>query len=587
MLDKKAKYENPFQFYTTLFDPKSADAIDLQGADADKSGFSPQNKIPRTPAAGDISSFSPQNKIPRTPTAGHLSSSQSIEESTTTGHIPPSQSIEELPESSSTAEARYRENQHRARIFQDEERQLARVAGQGSQVSLNRGEDGKVNNANTNLYNYGTKTAFNKKTREILGKESAPPGVTEFDHLSGKTDHENLEPFGEGYDRGVAQAVLKKAHEARGQARREQADFDRDSLTNDPTDTTLSIANKSTMQDVSIQNQLTDLFVAQNRPQEELDKFGIYRESTLAATSNAHAMDRDKLQEVEAMTGLAGNAHYNCVQVRSADKIAFNTSKDLLRAIVRTLPTSSLEDYRNPDFIRHLYKGLSYIRKAKIFRESVSTLYAPGTVASVTIENSGREVGMSLVHLLEGLKHCDVDISILHRYNPDLEAGGVISFSADSLFVSPCDPAELLTDPYKMDMLAFDLKAREGLQGRPRVLPDLDNIIKTIQTSQKEVNTSSGQQSFSPSIEESAKESNATENFFRDFYSTGKEPLSLTQGESTISPVSEEQSLTAGIESLSLTQGESTISPVSEEQSLTADREILGTTQEESSSIKN
>jgi len=387
------------------------------------------------------------------------------------------------------------------------------------------------------------------------------------EHVRSKNEYKKLEPFGEGYTRGVVQSVSKEVHTDRTETRRLQARHDQFSLAENPSSTTISMENKSTMQDVSIQNQLLDLAVSQNTPQKDLDRVGVYRESTLAATSHAHYMDRLQLAQAEELKGITGVASRDCMEVNSADGIARDTILDLHTSILKTVHDVPLANFQNPGFIEEVYKALTYVRNAKVLRESVSACYPPDARIKVYIDLSAHQVNYCLENLLKTLEAVNVDIKILHRYNPLLEPG-MVCFTEASLYASPCPSSELLKERGYLDFLCSKLRTREGDLGKVEILSKREDLIKKIEAPHENINMYpvSGQQSSFISLEDSAI-SQEKPKAVGELFTNHSPPLSITQKEETTSPLGEEQYLLAGRDNLGITQEESSNINVSKEES--------------------
>lgn len=172
-------------------------------------------------------------------------------------------------------------------MFADPHEKLKQIAGRSAKISLNEGSDNLINDALTTLPDYSKKKAFRREVRQIYGEKVSDSKLSaiEYDHPRGSVDHENLQLFNDrkkSYEHGVVIALPKQLHYFVGHARREQHHFDSAPFSKLTAETRLSIANNSTMMEVSLQNEIVVLDAAKNASAELLEEFGITRKDLIS-----------------------------------------------------------------------------------------------------------------------------------------------------------------------------------------------------------------------------------------------------------------------------------------------------------------
>jgi len=538
------------------------------------SDFGESHTIPRTPTGADTAFF-PTHSLSYTPRATDLpSSSMPVMDSRSVPTDLSSQtvSLEEAQSEGDTSSESFTSNQRsteisdkyqRIRTYQDGQRRLQNAAGKDSIVYINKGEDNKLNDANTGLEDYHYKKNFRKVFREEHPKQISKKAETQYDHPQSSTSHDSLNPSmekGQSYEHGAVLSTPVALHDLKGHVRREQEDYNVSTLPTKNPGMVLGLEQGTTLIDESLCNEMVDLDIVRNMSPEIEAQYGIDKATTLEQTSWVHAKDRQNIRHTQRALGFTPQEHYTFVLSNKADRITLNGLPDL-NLILAEAFENPLITPKSPEFISMLDEFLSHAYKNKIYRESSAHLFKPYTNVRDSIQHSGNNVNFNLKQLINLTESHGIDLSDLGKYNSDVESKGS-RFTAKKLIYAPCHPEELLNDKSKIDLLGQQLGIPQSLRGTPRVLPRVDVIKNSLGFNLAEtlsVTTDIGN-------------------------------LATIPEESTTLNISEESSVTTDRGNVVTTPEESTtlnISDlnISEESSVTTDRGNVVTTPEESTTL--
>ena len=322
--------------------------------------------------------------------------------------------------------------------------------------------DKGLNTVNTVLADYSNRTSFVTKIQKMYQEPVRDKNNVEYDHVSPLRGHQNQFT---SYEHGAVIASSIENHRLKTTARKQQEQYE---LSEDNSTPRLLISNKATMFEASLMRELLDINVLKTMPPEILEQCGVTLEESLYGTRYAHALDRVAIVGAQNVLGLRSSTeHFDFYRASVVSAACNNCNVDLGRLVVDKSP----DDLQNTKFIETVYDVLSYNRSAKIFNESLCSLFEPTSNIHRALTKRGFEVKFHLQNLITALENKGIDIKILHQYNPDLENGGIVSFSEESLVQRSYLPSELCKTKEGMDILARELKADMVYKQIHRVLP--------------------------------------------------------------------------------------------------------------------
>ena len=198
--------------------------------------------------------------------------------------------------------------------------------------------------------------------------------------------------------------------------------------------------------------------------------------------------------------------YYNLSLVHNVNQIC-NIGNDKLATQIRALHANNeIEVVKSPSFIALVHGILSYNFDAKIFNESMCLLYGTGTQIDVHLNISRNSTIQSTNHLLRALEETGVNIGMLNQYNPSLEGGGPVSFSADKLTFTKFSKTELCKSKEEMDAIAVQLQAGVVVCQRHHIFSHSPVFEPLLQVCREEVSSSAAQ----PQLAISAGEPNSS-----------------------------------------------------------------------------
>lgn len=333
--------------------------------------------------------------------------------------------VSETPESSTSLSSSHVKAEDKSTTVLLSEKQktsLLGAVGPHDEVSINMGKHG-LNDQNTVIANYQTKTGLRKKLQNFFKKDWART-PSEYDHCRTRIEHENLGVFSgdnQSYERGAAVSTAPELHLLKGNARADQELHD---LSVVELNDSLKIANNVTMADVSLHREVVDINVVRNADQKVFDDHGTTRENTIRATQLVHALDRKQIHESQQMMGLtSGSEYYNFSTSFKANRVGI-LDVDTLNAIVASRLVSGspqdIEALKNPAFIATLDNTLYGVWNTKVLSESLRSLYPRGTNIYNCITQTQTEAKFRGGLLLNNLNSAGIDVSALRLYNSNL-----------------------------------------------------------------------------------------------------------------------------------------------------------------------
>ena len=433
-------------------------------------------KLPRTPfAENEKISRTPRGELlPRTPTVFQniATFNQTFTNNNVATNTEPS--ILQQVDQKSTIEVISGKN--KAARF------IAGSVGPNDLVRVNMGDKG-LNNVNTLLADYSIRTFFVTSVQKAYQEPVRDKNNVEYSHIFPSRGHQHQFT---SYEHGAVIASPIEKHRLKTTARKQQEKYE---VSVDNPTPRLLISNDATMLEASLVRQLLDINVLKTMSPEILEQCGVTLEESLYATRYGHAIDRVAIVGAQNVLGLRSSTeHFDFYRASVVSAACNNCNVDLCRLVVDKSPA----DLQNPKFIETVYDVLSYNRSAKIFNESLCSLFEPTSNIHRALTKTGFEVKFHLQNLITALENKGIDIKILHKYNPDLENGGIVSFSEESLVQRSYLPSELCKTKEGMDILARELKADMVYKQIHRVLPSTKDLkeqttLFTIASSSKDL----------------------------------------------------------------------------------------------------
>ena len=307
-------------------------------------------------------------------------------------------------------------------------------------------------------------------------------------------EHSNLMAYDnadKSYAQGATVSTYISQHEAKGKERVAQ---EKRLLSLEPNGPKLCIANNVTMLQASCLREMADINVIKATPQAEFDKFGVTREDTIQATRDVYVLDRAAIARFMRKLDLRNQSeYYNLTLVHNVNQICNISNERLTKLILALDANNEKEVVKSPTFITLVHQVLSYNFDAKIFNESMCLSYEPGTQIDIHLKISRNSTLQSTNHLLRALDEAGVNIGMLNQYNPNLEGGGLVSFSANKLTFDKLSKMELCKSKEEMDTLAVQLQAGVVVYKRHYIFPHSNVFDPLLTECRKEVSSSAAQ----------------------------------------------------------------------------------------------
>ena len=457
--------------------------------------FDTSDQLPRTPpAAFDTSdqlsrtppaAFASRNLLPTTPQAkGNLTTTSTFFDNSVT-----STEVSELNQSNKTvapSEGDSKDGQKSVTVLLSEKAKtkILTSAPPGSEIVINQGEDGSLNDVNSiySEYRYGAEA---KKTMKTDSKGQFVSSNSQHDHVRGTIDHDNsnfansaASSSNSNYVMGTAHSVGPREHQMITQGRIDlETHLNLRANVNSP----IAISNNGTIYQKSEMDELVAVRVVEALPQSTFDKLGTTLERSIRSTQKAYYLDRLHIaSNMEALGIKDAAAYMNFTQVNNANKTSSHANWTLLNVVRQGTP----EMVQSAPFITVVNDLLINNLGTKKFQESIRSLYPPNSNIDILIEHSRKDTNLHLNLLCNALKEKGVDIGNLRKFNPDLK--GLGAYNLDTLTWVKWDKSELCQSKNAMDLLALDIKARAVTRGRARILPPSAELQRLITGSKGE-----------------------------------------------------------------------------------------------------
>ena len=324
------------------------------------------------------------------------------------------------------------------------------MSGENNVIWINQGIY-QINSMNTVLARYGQRDTIVKTLRE------AGIAAHDADHLSGKNMHASRGTF---YDTGVTLMTPKEMHDLKGLARVRQEAYELANYNWRPT----GIAQNTTLEETSYRNQGLDANIIVSVPDSAYKVYGTTKPITLQSSGHGYNIDRLHLSQAQERYGISKPDHFVLVRGENVIQSAKTCGVDIGHQAVVTLPANM----RKKDFLDTLSTALEYTYDAKVYVESLQTIYQrdPTNNMNILLErmHDFSDMRIAINRLTEK------KILPLSQYNLGYETAHIDQFCRDLTNNKKCSVLELCKSKEDMDMLGFKLHADMVIVGRFDVL---------------------------------------------------------------------------------------------------------------------
>ena len=332
----------------------------------------------------------------------------------------------------------------------DTSQALLGMSGENNVIWINKGIH-QINSMNTVLARYVQRDTIIKtlRTAEIASYDA--------DHLSGKNMHASRGTF---YEKGVTLMTPKEMHDLKGLGRVRQEAYELATYNWRPT----GIAQNTTLEETSYRNQGLDANIIVSIPDGAYKIYGTTKPITLQSSGHGYNIDRLHLSQAQERYGISKPDHFVLVRGENVCQSAKLCGVDIGHQAVTTAPAKM----RNKDFLKTLSTALEYTYDAKVYVESLQTIYQRDPTNNMNILLERMHVFSDMRIAINRLT--EKKILPLSQYDLGYETAHIDQFCKDLTTNTKCSSLELCKSKDEMDMLGFKLHADMVIVGRFDVL---------------------------------------------------------------------------------------------------------------------